>query len=267
MVIAGCTISNTASVSGSALLVSRYVARLPRSKSDPLKSYVTETSRVHPSAMLVFLLLLFAAPGRAADLAPDPADLIRRAVAAMEKSWEETRLYSHKESRVSRSTASLLPFREQSSTWEITPVDGRPHATMIERDGYRLSAAERQEYEEMKQRLAQVNRAVVPPPEPSAPFSTLLPFDRISKSYDLQLIDDDPTRWCIEGKLKRKPLPPTPTEKFVRAVQFVLVLDRAESQIVRMEVKQNYRGKPHMSTLIERERVLDSVLAWTHVRQ
>lgn len=223
--------------------------------------------------MLPLLLLLLAAPAWAADPAPDPANLIQLAVAAMEKSWQEARLYSYKETRITRTTSNRLPFRQQSMTYEIKPMDGKPHATLIERDGYRLTAAERREHEEemkrqreeMKQRLRTMG---TPDSQPTtqAPLAQLLPFDQLSKSYDLKIVDEDPTRWYIEGRLKRKPLPPTNAEKYLRVVQFLLVIDRAESQFVRMEIKQRFRGKPQMSMVIEREKVLDSVWMTTHFR-
>jgi hypothetical protein len=209
--------------------------------------------------LAICLLAVFAR----ADDRPDLPRIVGRAVAILDMNWEDSLAYTWKEKRTFQASGSTRKLSPHSMTYEVVLLEGLHYFKPIEREGRPLSGFEqKQELERMRD---EGEKRRDPKYRPEKYPLKGIPFPGLADDYDLKLVEEDSRRWIIDGRQKYKGKNPPPREPF-ETTKFRMVVDRAESQIIRMDLTQNHPRMEGVATILERGKAIDHIWMWTRTR-
>jgi hypothetical protein len=201
-------------------------------------------------------------------LADDPPDLSRivgRAVAVLDMNWEDSLAYTWKEKRSSEMSTTGRPTRRHSMTYEVVLLEGLHFFKLIEKEGQPLSGFEqKQQLERMRDEAEKRRNPNFRPPE-KHPLARFLPYSRLADDFDLKLAVEDERRWTITGRPKYQGRNPPAPDAFA-ATEFRMEVDRAESQIARLEFKYDFRNLRDTTIVMVRQKAVDHIWMWTLVQ-
>jgi hypothetical protein len=210
--------------------------------------------------MRLLAICLLAVSARADD-PPDLTRIVGRAVAILDLNWEDSLAYTWKEKRTFEALGSTRKLSPHSTLYEVVLLEGLHYFKPIEREGRPLSGFEqKQELERMRD---EGERRRDPKYRPEKYPLKGIPFPGLADDYDLKLVEEDSRRWIIDGRQKYKGKNPPPRQPN-ETLAFRIAIDRAESQIARLELTQDF-PRSGTITVLERAKAIDHIWMWTRM--
>ena len=214
--------------------------------------------------MRLFAICLLAVSALAED-PPDLSRIVGRAVAILDMNWEDSLAYTWKEKRSFEMSTTGRPTRRHSMTYEVVLLEGLHFFKLIEKEGQPLSGFEQKlQLERMRDEAEKRRDPKFRPPE-KHPLARYIPYSRLADDFDLKLAAEDDRRWTIAGRPKTPGRNPPPADP-VSATEFRMDIDRAESQIARLEFKYDFRTLRGITTVMVRQKAVDHIWMWTLVQ-
>jgi hypothetical protein len=214
--------------------------------------------------MRLLAICLLAVSARADD-PPDLPRIVGRAVAILDMNWEDSLAYTWKEKRTFEVSVTGRKPRRHSTTSEVVLLEGLHYFKLIEKEGQPLSGYEKkQELERMRDEGEKRRDPKFRPPE-KHPMAQYIPYSRLADDFDLKLAVEDERCWTITGRPKYQGRNPPAPDAFA-ATEFRIEVDRAESQIARLEFKYNFRTWRDITTVMVRQKAVDHIWMWTLVQ-
>src|SRR5258706_2302028 len=209
------------------------------------------------SPMRLAALCLLALPA-CADDPPDPSRIVGRAVAILDMNWEDSLAYTWKEKQVFENSTTGRPTKRRIRTYEAGVLEGLPFFKLIETEGQPLSGYEQTLQLERMLDEAEKRRN----PKYLLPgkhrLESYIPYSRLADDFDLKLVEEDSRRWVFAGHPKYQGRHPPPSDPDL-ATEFWIEIDRAESQIVRLEFKRNFRNLRGITMVTLRQKAVDHI--------